>query len=65
MLRVGFKPMISVFERAKIVHALDSAATVIGSIRMYSRQSIESGRILRLRYLEFVECDSNYFVTSP
>jgi hypothetical protein len=30
MPRVGFKPTISVFERAKTVHALDSAATVIG-----------------------------------
>jgi hypothetical protein len=30
MLQVGFEPMILVFERAKIVHALDRAATVIG-----------------------------------
>jgi hypothetical protein len=27
---VGFEPMIPVFERAKAVHALDRAATVIG-----------------------------------
>jgi hypothetical protein len=27
---VGFEPTIAVFERAKIVHTLDPAATVIG-----------------------------------
>jgi hypothetical protein len=31
MPRVGFKPMIAVFERAKTVHASDRAATVTGS----------------------------------
>jgi hypothetical protein len=31
MPRVGFEPTIPVFERAKTVHALDSAATVIGN----------------------------------
>jgi hypothetical protein len=30
---VGFEPTIPVFERAKTVHALDRAATVIGSCR--------------------------------
>jgi hypothetical protein len=30
MPRVGFEPMIPVFERTKTVHALDRAATVIG-----------------------------------
>jgi hypothetical protein len=30
MLQVWFEPTIPVFERAKIVHALDRAATVIG-----------------------------------
>jgi hypothetical protein len=30
MSRVGFEPTIPVFERAKMVHAVDSAATVIG-----------------------------------
>jgi hypothetical protein len=30
MPRVGFEPTTPVFERAKIVHALDRAATVIG-----------------------------------
>jgi hypothetical protein len=31
MRRVGFEPMIPAFERAKAVHALDRAATVIGA----------------------------------
>jgi hypothetical protein len=30
MSRVGFEPTIPVFDRAKAVHALDQAATVIG-----------------------------------
>jgi hypothetical protein len=30
MPRVGFKPTTSVFERAKIVHTLDRAASVTG-----------------------------------
>jgi hypothetical protein len=29
---VGFEPTIPVLERAKIVHALDRAATVIGEV---------------------------------
>jgi hypothetical protein len=32
MSRVGFEPTIPVLEWAKTVHALDSAATVIGNI---------------------------------
>jgi hypothetical protein len=31
MPRVGFEPMIPAFEQVKTVHALDRAATVIGS----------------------------------
>jgi hypothetical protein len=31
MLRLGFEPAIPVLELAKAVHALDRAATVIGS----------------------------------
>jgi hypothetical protein len=31
MPRVGFESTIPVFERAKTVHALDGAATLIGS----------------------------------
>jgi hypothetical protein len=29
---VGFEPTIPVFERAKTIHALDRAATVIGAM---------------------------------
>jgi hypothetical protein len=36
MSRVGFEPMIPVFERAKTVHALDRAATVIGNYFEYA-----------------------------
>jgi hypothetical protein len=32
---VGFEPTIPVFERAKTVHALDSAATVTGHTEVY------------------------------
>jgi hypothetical protein len=32
MPQVEFEPAIPVFERAKTVHALDSAATVIGVV---------------------------------
>jgi hypothetical protein len=35
MPQVGFEPTTPVFERAKIVHALDSAATVIGDFTSY------------------------------
>jgi hypothetical protein len=32
MPRLGFEPTIPVFERAKTVHALDRAVTVIGGV---------------------------------
>jgi hypothetical protein len=32
MHHVGFEPTIPVFERAKMVHALDRAVTVIGQV---------------------------------
>jgi hypothetical protein len=34
----GFEPMNPVFERAKMVHALDRAATVIGPQNIYKKQ---------------------------
>jgi hypothetical protein len=37
MPRVGFEPMIQVFERVKTVHALDRAATVIGIVSFNSK----------------------------
>jgi hypothetical protein len=52
MSAVGFEPTISVFERTKTVHALDSAADVIGPQRVYRpyisdaklQQKAETGR---------------------
>jgi hypothetical protein len=38
MPRVGFEPMIPVFERTKTINALDRAAAVIGSIKPYWKQ---------------------------
>jgi hypothetical protein len=32
--RVGFEPMVPVFEREKTVHALDRESTMIGAIRV-------------------------------
>jgi hypothetical protein len=34
---VGFEPTIPVFERAKTFHALDRAATVVGTVKLYMR----------------------------
>jgi hypothetical protein len=39
MPQVGSEPTIPVFERAKTVHALDRAATVIGLLNMYPMES--------------------------
>jgi hypothetical protein len=38
MPRLGFEHMTPVFERAKTVHALDRAATVIGSNAGYQEK---------------------------
>jgi hypothetical protein len=46
MPRVGFEPMISVFQRTKIFRALDRSATVIGSLyfqHRYFRASYADG----------------------
>jgi hypothetical protein len=40
--RVGFEPMISVFERAKTVHALDRAVTVISFHVHYTTRKLSS-----------------------
>jgi hypothetical protein len=44
MPQVGFEPTIPVFQRAKTVHALDRAATVIG--KWVTRQEIYTKKIL-------------------
>jgi hypothetical protein len=36
MPEVGFEPTTPVLERAKTVHALDRAATVIGSVNLWA-----------------------------
>jgi hypothetical protein len=40
MLQVGFEPTTPVFERVKTVHALDSAATVMG-INIHEYDKVE------------------------
>jgi hypothetical protein len=40
MARVGFELTIPVFERAKTVHALDGAASVMGDIRIQGHRNI-------------------------
>jgi hypothetical protein len=40
MPRVGFKPMIPAFERAKTVDVLDCSATVIGLINRFLPRKI-------------------------
>jgi hypothetical protein len=35
MPQVGSEPTIPVFERANTVHAIDSAATVIGKVKLH------------------------------
>jgi hypothetical protein len=46
MPRVGFEPTIPAFERAKMVHALDRADTLIGMPRLQTK--IEVARYVLL-----------------
>jgi hypothetical protein len=48
MPRVEFEPMIPVFERAKTVHALDRAATVIGTTADNNTRHLYEHRKLKL-----------------
>jgi hypothetical protein len=50
MLGVGFESTIPVFERAKTVHALDRAATVIGGRRTARRFIPDDGSLHNDRY---------------
>jgi hypothetical protein len=46
MPRVGFEPTTPVLERAKMLHALDRAATVIGTLSLgYINTEIWSSRL--------------------
>jgi hypothetical protein len=58
MPRVGFEPTIPVFERAKTVHALDRAATVIGlqlcsSLNMTRTENFERWNLRIFIYMSF------------
>jgi hypothetical protein len=45
MPRVGFEPMITVFEQAKTVHALDRPVTVIGCCGGIDRINVAHNRV--------------------
>jgi hypothetical protein len=49
---VGFEPTIPAFERAKIVHGLDRAATVIGSL--FKLTTIKFKSVLSTFYISFL-----------
>jgi hypothetical protein len=53
MSRVGFEPTIPVFERAKTVHSLASAATVIGTNSNYNFNNAIPRLILYNQLLTF------------
>jgi hypothetical protein len=42
MPRVGFEPTIAIFERAKMVHALERTATVIGNKQLIGVENVEN-----------------------
>jgi hypothetical protein len=46
MSRVEFEPTIPVLERAKTVHALERAATVIGKVKLSLSQTVEAYRVV-------------------
>jgi hypothetical protein len=41
MTWVGFEPMIPAFERAKTIHALERAATLIGFVHTYFKEFLK------------------------
>jgi hypothetical protein len=51
MPRVGFKPTIRVFERAKTFHILDNAATVIGAYTLLTSKYEQMNILERLRHV--------------
>jgi hypothetical protein len=60
---VGFEPTVPVFERAKTVHALDRAATVIGSPLKCTQLNIKENIIINekiiLEYASEIYCQNN------
>jgi hypothetical protein len=57
MPQVGFEPTIPVFERAKTVHALDRAATVIGC-RKYSQWIYRGSKKIHLKTDKYFQHDN-------
>jgi hypothetical protein len=57
MPRVGFKPTIQVFERAKMVHTLDRATTVIGakSVWVYINIKFLNKHSIHVAYTHYEE----------
>jgi hypothetical protein len=45
MPRVGFEPMIPVFEWAKTVHALDRAANMIGTLQKMNKGNADPASV--------------------
>jgi hypothetical protein len=62
-LRVGFEPTIPAFERAKTVHALNGAATVISWIDISNKKSKEIMIIFAMNFIhQFVKMYTLYHV---
>jgi hypothetical protein len=64
MSQVGFQPTILVFERAEKVHALLSAASVIGSLRAWVTLFIFLFIPRRIRLLSVWNIFQDYVITS-
>jgi hypothetical protein len=47
---MGFEPTIAMFERAKTVHILDRAATVLGLQDLYSHEMLGTPSYINLSY---------------
>jgi hypothetical protein len=63
MLPVGFEPTILVLERAKTVHALDRAGTVIGSASSTTAKNCTQVKnMLHANYLQIflITCSPSY-----
>jgi hypothetical protein len=57
MSRVGFKPTIPVFDRAKTVHALDPAAIVIGHKKTRAKYKLQENYIPSRKLIFFYQLD--------
>jgi hypothetical protein len=64
MPRVGFEPTIPVFERARMVHALDRAATVIRTSLPLRLETVLIGQHITTNFLVYLAGNSTKdFVT--